>query len=982
MVGDTLLSYDGVTLVSPATLLALEENPASGTPRLPLRVRREGAEITLTVPRGSLGIIASMELPDDVRDIYRQAWMALQAENISESIEQTRSAAQTMLAHGERVTAAWIWWSQGMRFGRAKQWTNAGNMYAEALTLLKDHVDAAARSRALSALGDCKLAQGLSDEAADQWIQAERVDSQAGYQWWEAGDLTQLARVASAKGDLLKAQEYNLKAKLTYEKLSSTSSELARTLNNLGEVKRSLGDLRQAEDLLNASLKMKESFLVGDDPDPSALLSIAGTLSDLGGIALARGDLQSARDYLTRALRTRERFLSDDSEDLAAAMSNLGNVDHEEGNIAAAEEKYRRALAIYQKTAPASAACAGVLGNLGNAAYDRKDLATAESLHRQSIAIFEKVSPGSLDVAKAYHNYGNILIAMSRQETGAQNHLRAKTIYDRLAPESLDLALVLNSMGTVALDQKQYDAAQTLFAQAVGIIEIQRSRIRVTESRAFLVGARMSEYTGLIRAYLGQKAYAHAFEAIERAHARSLAELVFERDFSPTDVPRELLDKQRGITEKRNAAFYRLGVLDPQRDAAIIDQLREQIRHYTVEQRELENQIKQASPRFAQLIYPEPFTVLQVQDVLDPGSVLLTYFVDESETYLFTVTKSGPVSFYQVAVSRSELNNLISTFMMRVGRLGGTGVVQQLSRTLYDLLIKPVRGGIDSAKRLLICPDGVLHKLSFSALELTDGAPGAESGSAERHFLAELKPMHFIVSMGVYNELRRSAAPILLPDPGIVLALGDPAYKSSAAGGQQIVRECGTVRDVLSLLPLTRQQVETIKNLYGDHALVRLGAQASKTTIRNESAKASVIHIASHGFVENCDPLGSFLALTPEEDPSGGLFHAFEIIDSLRLHAALVVLSGCQTGQGEISKSEGVIGLTRAFQYAGARTVLVSLWEITDNSSSDFMKEFYRQYKNGVSKDEALQRAQVAMIRSEFSHPYFWAPFILVGDWK
>jgi CHAT domain-containing protein len=221
-----------------------------------------------------------------------------------------------------------------------------------------------------------------------------------------------------------------------------------------------------------------------------------------------------------------------------------------------------------------------------------------------------------------------------------------------------------------------------------------------------------------------------------------------------------------------------------------------------------------------------------------------------------------------------------------------------------------------------------------------------------------------------------------LAEPGLVLALGDPAYKSSSVGGQQIVRECGTVRDALSPLPLTRQQVETIKDLYGDRALVRLGQDASKSTIRNEGAKASVIHIASHGFVENCDPLSSFLALTPEGDPSEGLFHAFEIIDSLRLHADLVVLSGCQTGQGEISKSEGVIGLTRAFQYVGARSVLVSLWEITDNSSSELMKEFYQQYRNGVSKDEALQRAQVAMIKSEFSHPYFWAPFILVGDWR
>jgi CHAT domain-containing protein len=93
------------------------------------------------------------------------------------------------------------------------------------------------------------------------------------------------------------------------------------------------------------------------------------------------------------------------------------------------------------------------------------------------------------------------------------------------------------------------------------------------------------------------------------------------------------------------------------------------------------------------------------------------------------------------------------------------------------------------------------------------------------------------------------------------------------------------------------------------------------------------------------------------------------------------VLSACQTGLGEITKNEGIIGLTRAFQYAGAQSVVVSLWKITD-SSSKLMKEFYRQYKNGRSKDVALQLAQASLIKPEFSHPYYWAAFQMVGQWR
>ena len=979
MVGDNLLSYNGVTLISPATLLALEENPSSVATVMPLRIRREGAEITISVPRGPLGIVTSIQLPDDVRDVYRQSWVALQAENVVESMAKTRLAAQTIRARGDRVTAAWIWWSQAVRFGRTKRWSEASELYTEALALLKDGPDIAARSRALSALGNCKFVQGQFDGAADQWTQAQKIDSDAGYQWWSAGDFSQLAQAASARGDLLTARDFNRKAKEVYERLSPQSSTLAGTLNNLGETMRSLGDLRSAEDLLLASLKMKESLL--NDEDPPALLSIAGTLSDLGGIALAREDLTFARDYLTRALRTRERFLSEDAEELAASFSNLGYVDHEEGKIPEAEDKYRHALAVYQRINPATVACAGVLGNLGNAAYDRRDLTAAEDFYLRAIAILDRVSPGSLDVAKAYHNYGNILFAMNRPELAQLKHLRAKAIYERLAPESLDLALVLNSMGTMALDRKQYDEAQSLFAQAVAIVELQRSRIRVTEARAFLVAARMSEYTGLIRAYLGQKDSVHAFEVVERARARSLAELMFERNLALSDVPKELVDRQRVLMENRNAAYYQLSVLDPQRDAKVIEQLRDEIQHFSIKQRELTIEVRQASPKFAQLQYPEPLNLMQAQKALDPGTLLLTYFVDKPSTYLFAVTKSS-INFYPINTTREDLYDLVGTFMMRVGRPGGTGVVHELGQRLYDALIKPARAEIDNAKRILICPDGALHKLSFAALEIGVPPQSTTSGSTEPRYLIQLKPLHVIVSMGLYDELRRTDRLAGPEDRRVLLALGDPAYRSSTNGRQQLVRECGTIRDELSPLPLTREQVETIKGLYGDRALIRLGSQASKTTLKLESPNAGVIHIASHGFVENCDPLNSFLALTPEEGPDEGLLHAFEIIDGLRLHADLVVLSGCQTGSGEVSKTEGIIGLTRAFQYAGARSVLVSLWEITDNSSSQLMKEFYRQYKNGVSKDEALQLAQLSLIKSEFSHPYFWAAFVLVGDWQ
>ena len=159
--------------------------------------------------------------------------------------------------------------------------------------------------------------------------------------------------------------------------------------------------------------------------------------------------------------------------------------------------------------------------------------------------------------------------------------------------------------------------------------------------------------------------------------------------------------------------------------------------------------------------------------------------------------------------------------------------------------------------------------------------------------------------------------------------------------------------------------------------------QASETTLKQLAPQASIIHVAAHGYAENCDPLGSFIALAPEDSGEDGLLRAYEIIEGLRLKADLVTLSACETGLGEVTKSEGVVGLTRAFHYAGAESVVVSLWSVRDTSTSQLMAEFYRQYKGGKSKDEALQLAQEALIgTSQQSHPYHWAAFVLSGNWQ
>jgi CHAT domain-containing protein len=237
--------------------------------------------------------------------------------------------------------------------------------------------------------------------------------------------------------------------------------------------------------------------------------------------------------------------------------------------------------------------------------------------------------------------------------------------------------------------------------------------------------------------------------------------------------------------------------------------------------------------------------------------------------------------------------------------------------------------------------------------------------------------------MSVYAELRRRPAGKPGTTPERLLALGDPLYPSPGDAPRPPQLAQATRGRQLSRLTGTRDEVTAIGRIYGARATVQTGPRATKRVLLREAPRAGILHFACHGVFDDRDPLASALALTPEGAEEDGLLRAYDVLQRVRLNADLVVMSGCETGLGEVTRHEGILGLTRAFQYAGARSVLVSLWQIPDRSTAVLMAEFYRQLRAGIPKDEALRRAQQALLRrGAYAHPYHWAAFVLTGDWK
>jgi CHAT domain-containing protein len=474
-----------------------------------------------------------------------------------------------------------------------------------------------------------------------------------------------------------------------------------------------------------------------------------------------------------------------------------------------------------------------------------------------------------------------------------------------------------------------------------------------------------------------------AFGVLERGRARSFLDLLAQRDLTWTiDLPPELAQDGKHTDAEYDHTQAALDRLSPLRDQAQIDRLLVRLRELRAKQEEIAAKIRQISPRNAALQDPQPLDLAGARAALDPGTVLLAWSIGRERSFLFVVQPAGTdpgLEVFPLTWGDQDLRQRVESFRNLLGRADSDlAAVSEQARDLYDALLRPAEPRIAVARRILISPDGPLHTLPFVALM--------------RHgrWLAEQKPIHTVLSATVYAEVKKSRRQGSEATPAVLAAFGDPRYPPLPPGHSSPADpdiRAAIVRDLeLTPLPATRDEVRGIAALYPE-ARTFLGTEATEERVKSIGKDVRYLHFACHGLVDARFPLNSALALSmpdhPGEGQDNGLLQAWEIFESMHLDADLVTLSACDSAMGSEMGGEGLIGLTRAFQYAGARSVLASLWSVSDVSTADLMKRFYGYLREGRSKDEALQATQVELIRSRgFAHPYYWAAFQLTGDWK
>jgi tetratricopeptide (TPR) repeat protein len=871
--------------------------------------------------------------------------------------------------------------------------------YAASLALHRSIEDRRGEATLLANLGRLRAESGETEEGLRDLDAAVRLFVSLGDPAGEAGAREELGRALTADGDY-EAAEASLERSLALRRDGGDRRGEASCLDALGVLRGRRAEFARARDDLERALG-----LARDLKDRGLE---AAALDHLSGVHLARGDLAEALRLQRQALDIR-RVLGDRARE-AASLNNLGAIYQTIGDEAAAARYLREALESF-RTLSDRAGEALARTNLGVLLEEARDLPAALRQHAEAVRLWEALRD-QRGAAHALHNLAAVQAALGRPEEAQRSLERALRAARALGDPGAE-AVIQSGLADVLLRRGRHQAAADRYRQALGLADASGMREEIGRAEAGLAdchaaAGRVPEalesygraidaleslrgglFTGEFKtAFLSRRAdlyerpigllrrhgvqvpgldaAARAFEYAERARARSLLDLLAESHADlRAGVPRDLLRREAEAVARVARATRRLRAGAPlERDARAREraEAEEALALIDVE-------IRRASPRYAQIARPEPIAAGEVRrGLLRDGEILLEYLLGAEASYLWVVTHQG-MSWHDLP-PRERIESAVRRLLERVrspaSDLGPEAAHLTDAGEVGRMLLP---AGIPSEGRVLIVvPDGILHYLPFEVLR----QPAGRDPRAEALLLHDYEIL-YAPSASALRALRR--APAGDPRaPATLLALGDPPV----ASGPEAARD-------LPPLPFARDEVLRIGALFRrTRRTVLLGPEAREEAIAAAaSERFTYVHFAVHGLIDEEAPgrSGLLLAVDPE-GPGDGVLEVNEIF-RLRLGADLAVLSACRTGLGRVVRGEGMIGLTRAFLFAGAKGVVVSLWSVGDRSTADFMEDLYRRLVGGTAPRAALRQAKLAFLASDtpaLRHPSRWAAFVLVGD--
>lgn len=879
---------------------------------------------------------------------------------------------------------------------------SVGDSYRQALTLLSIGVSYARLNDFRTALAPFEKARLLARNSGERKL--------------EAATETFLGGMHDVLGNIKDALDHYQQA-VTIAVESQHRSAEANALNNIGKIYNDMADWQKAQEYYRKALAVHRTL--GNQ------VSEGRALQNIGVSYQMLGEPQQALDYLQQALvinRTAgEKNLT------AEVLTLVGSAFYDAGETQKAFEHYNQALALTRELGNRGLE-ANTLDRMGVAYSSLGDATKALDRHLKALEI-RRATNDRRRQAIALNNLGHVYNQLGQPAVAIKHYTEALIILRDIGDLNNVALALLGSARSEELLGNLRDASNHI-AESLTLIETVRARTGSQQLRAAYLGSMEKAYNSQIRVLMQlhrlDPSGGHDAEALrtsERGRARSLMELLHEsRVDIRQGVSTDLIAKERELKEQLNAKAQRLIQLKAQRGSEQeISTIDRELAQLEEEYRLTQLEIRRKSPQYAALTQPQPLGLQEIQQQLDQDTVLLEYSLGDERSYVWVVTPTSLKSFelkprlqieksarqvYELLTTRSILKPNESSGARRKRLADADAKLLEASAELSTLIIKPVVPEFGK-KRLVIVGDGALQYVPFAALTI----PQASGGQSTR---VEYRPLiidHEIINLPSASALavQRETLRGRKLAPNAVAVIADPVFSvtderlkgvQAAAGGKPSQSEVSyTTRIIEHLadddgklkirrLTFTRAEAESILAVAPKVGSFKAtDFQANRATAT--SGKLSTyryIHFATHGYLDSDRPDLSavLLSLVDEKgEPQDGFLRAHEVYN-LDLPAELVVLSACQTGLGKEIKGEGLVGLTRGFMYAGARRVLVSLWNVNDKATAELMQRFYRRMlRDNQSPAAALRLAQVEMWQQkQWQSPYYWAAFTMQGEWK
>lgn len=982
-------SFESLSAEAAATGNYLLKLSAAGSARLAgsYQVR---LEVKATATEHDRQRIAAERLMLDANELRKQG-----GKTAEQAIDKLQQALSIWRELGDSYWEATGLNGLGSTYRNLSRYEEAVQYYEQALVIFRKVKDRAGEGLALNNLGGVYYRLERNDEAIDCLEQAITIHREVKDRANEGSALNTLGIAHYGLSHYEKAIEYHEQALAISREVRDRNNE-GRALNSLGIAYRHLGRYEKAVEYHEQVLAINREM---NDRAGEGI-----TLNNLSGDYSNLDQYEKAIEYMEQALVIYREMKNRDFE--GTALSNLGYFYQNIGRNEKAIEYLEQSLAINRELKQRAGEGIG-LHNLGEAYYSLGRYEKAVECFEQALAISRELNDQD---GESY-----ILFSVARAERARDNLSAAREYIE----ESLKITESLRS------DLVSPESRASFLANVLSSYQLYTD-ILMSLHRA----EPMKGFDTL------------AVEVSERQRARSLLDMLTESHADVRQgVDATLIERERALAKQLDEKAQEL-----EEDAEQSPALKQEVSQLETDLERAQAAIRNANPRYTALVQPQPLKLKEIQLQLDQDTLLLEYALGEDCSYLWAITRDSLTSYElpKAEIIDESARGVVELLTARSTNKRGESAPQKQKRIseaeaklpaaaqeLSDAILAPVTVQLGN-KRLVIVADGALQYIPFAMLPEPEFRVSSSESRAQhakvQNSISKIetknsKPLivnHEVISLPSASVLAIQRAELAGRQiaPKMLAVIADPVFDRSdsrfttpaikngdktqpqtitdddARSIEHLVENSGgnpgvtTLRFIIPRLPFTRQEANQLMALTPKgSSFSAIDFQASRATALDPSlSQYRYVHIATHGWLDSERPGLSALVFSmvdAQGKPQNGFLRANDIYN-LKLPAELVVLSACQTGLGKEIRGEGLVGLTRGFMYAGAARVVVSLWNVNDKATSDLMTKFYeKMLKHGDRPAAALRAAQVEMwTQKQWQSPYYWAAFIMQGEWR